>query len=166
MSKIQSLRADFVQTKHLSFMDNPITSSGKFEYNTPSKIRWEYLKPNQQILRFDQNKLTIERGGQKQDIDLGLNRMYQQMSELMTSTMQGSKLFDTQKSKIDYFKTGNTYLVVMKPKDKRAARYIQQIEMSFDLASLLVQQIKIVEATEDYTLLHFHNQVKNNSLSL
>lgn len=160
MGNIQSLHADFTQTKHLSFMDNPIKSSGKFQFYAPSKIRWEYVEPDRQVLNFDQNKLVIASDSKTKEIDLTRNRMYQQMSELMTSSMQGSKLFDTQKSQIDYFKNGKNYLVIMKPKDKRASRYIQHVELMFDPDSLWVQQIKILETSADYTLLHFQNQVK------
>lgn len=166
MGKLTSLTADFTQVKHISFMKDPIKSKGRFNYIQPSKIRWEYTEPTRQVLNFDQNMIRIESENGEQNIDLKKNRMYQQLSELMTSTMEGSKLFDPNNSIVTYFRASTNYLVIMKPKDKKAARFIQQIEMEFDGATFLVRRIKITEASEDYTDLQFHNQVKNNSISL
>ncbi|RQP15929.1 MAG: outer membrane lipoprotein carrier protein LolA, partial [Parapedobacter sp.] len=37
---LQSLESNFTQTKHLSYLENAVQSSGKLYFKNPGKIRW------------------------------------------------------------------------------------------------------------------------------
>jgi Outer membrane lipoprotein-sorting protein len=48
--KIQSIKAEFVQTKRMPILSKPLVSTGAFYFLAPESVRWEYASPVQSIL--------------------------------------------------------------------------------------------------------------------
>ena len=42
---VTSVRADFIQEKHLAILAKPLVSTGVFYYQAPRSLRWEYSRP-------------------------------------------------------------------------------------------------------------------------
>ncbi len=43
--KIKSVKAEFIQEKHLKILKKPLISKGIFYYKSPGSLRWEYFSP-------------------------------------------------------------------------------------------------------------------------
>ena len=43
--EIETIRADFVQEKHMKILSNPFVSKGVFYHKIPNSFRWEYCSP-------------------------------------------------------------------------------------------------------------------------
>lgn len=160
-SKLTSLQSDFIQTKHLDFMENDVKSSGKLYYKSNSKIRWEYTLPFSYYVIFNNEKMFVNDGGKKKETDLSSNKLLKDLNQIMLGTVKGSAVLDETKFKIFYSKIGNDYLAKMIPTDKTYKKYIQQIDLTFDGKSFLLKKIKTTEPSLDYTLIEFLNQKKN-----
>ena len=44
-SQVKTLAGDFIQEKHLSMLNNVLTSKGRFFYKREAKLRWELTDP-------------------------------------------------------------------------------------------------------------------------
>ena len=47
---IQSVKAEFVQERHLQILKDPLVSEGRFFYLASGSLRWEYLSPLQSVM--------------------------------------------------------------------------------------------------------------------
>jgi outer membrane lipoprotein-sorting protein len=63
---VKSVRADFVQEKHLKILARPIISRGTFIFQVPGSLRWEYISPIKSILLIHngRTKKFIQRDGE------------------------------------------------------------------------------------------------------
>ncbi len=159
---LQSLESSFTQTKQLSYLENAAVSSGKLYFKPPRKIRWEYTSPTPYTVIFNEDKMyTRNEAGKTSQTDLSANRRFNALNDLLTETAQDGNFFDENRFTITYYKNGQGYAAVLIPKEKALNKYIKQIELRIDGASFLVQQVKIVDPSSDYTQLDFENQRKN-----
>lgn len=164
-SNLHSLQSDFIQTKHLDFMENDVKSSGKLYYKSKSKIRWEYASPFSYYVIFNNNKMFVNDNGKTKQSDLSSNKLLKDLSQIMLGTVNGSAVLDETKFKITYSKSGNDFVAKMIPTDKTYKKYIRQIDLTFDGKTYLLKKIKTTEPSLDYTLIEFNNQKKNASVA-
>ena len=63
--QLRSVKADFIQEKHLKILARPIISTGTFTFQAPQSLRWEYQKPLHSILLMHGGKVRkfVERAG-------------------------------------------------------------------------------------------------------
>lgn len=162
---LTSLQSDFIQTKHLDFMENDVKSSGMLYYKSKSKIRWEYASPFRYYVIFNNDKMFVNDNGKKKETELSSSKQLKDLSKIMLGTVQGSAILDESKFRITYSKNGLDYLAKMVPTDKTYKKYIQQIDLTFDGKTYLLKKIKTTEPSLDYTLIVFSNQKKNAAVS-
>ncbi|MBA5628785.1 LolA family protein [Moheibacter lacus] len=158
---LKSLQSDFVQTKHLDFMENDVKSNGKLFYKANSKIRWEYTTPFHYYVIFNNEKMFVNDNGKKKETELSKSKLLKDLNKIMLGTVQGANVLDETKFKISYAKSGSNFLAKMLPIDKTIKKYIQQIDLTFDGKTYLLKKIKTIEPSLDYTLIEFSNQKKN-----
>src|SRR5690606_3410580 len=126
----------------LSYLDDPVKSSGKLYYKAPSKIRWEYTAPETMVTVYD----------------LDAPKRSKDMAGALATTIIGGDALDENRFDISYYQEGNTYPITLKPKEKALRKYVERIELLFDANTLLLKQLKITEPTQDYTLIVFEHQ--------
>jgi hypothetical protein len=59
--QVQSLSARFVQTKHLTLLDEPIESTGTFAFKRPGQVLWKIDEPAFEV-RIDGSKVQLPPG--------------------------------------------------------------------------------------------------------
>ncbi|PKA83230.1 outer membrane lipoprotein-sorting protein [Ulvibacter sp. MAR_2010_11] len=160
----RSILSDFEQTKHISVLENDITSKGKLVFNAPDKIRWEYKTPYKNVVIFKNNRLYVDDGTKKSDIDLSSNKMFKSLNSLIVNSIKGD-MFDTNQFDISYFTSDKGYLVTFIPKEKRLHKFIASFELIFSEKNGEVSQIKLIEPNEDYTVIIFRNKKLNVEVS-
>ncbi len=159
-----SLSSSFIQYKHLDFLSNDMESSGKLLFKSPDLIKWAYNTPFKYGVIFKGDKLYINDDGKKSDIDLSADKTFKSFNGLIVKSIKGD-MFDDSEFGIKYFKKGKNYVVLFSPKKEAIKSLISQFEITFDGKSLDVLQIKMIESSEDYTLLKFTDQVINKAIS-
>ncbi len=162
--QLQSLESAFTQTKHLDYLTHDVKSTGKLYFQSPDKIRWEYTSPSPYVVIFDNQKMLVHEGNKKKDIDLSANRRLKGLNGILVGTVQGGNIFDESQFDISYYRDGTGYLATLVPKDKGLARYIKEVELTFDSDTFLVKRIKTSDTSSDYTLISFDSQRKNSSI--
>ena len=159
-----SIISDFIQYKHLDFLSNDIKSNGNMVFKSPDLIKWEYNIPFKYSVVFKDDKLNINDEGVKSKVDLSSNKAFKSLNNLIIKSVKGD-MFDDDQFEIEYFKNKTHYIVRFKPKDKRLKSFINEFMLSFDKKTLDVVEVKMIETSEDYTLLKFINQEFNKSIS-
>jgi outer membrane lipoprotein-sorting protein len=158
----KTISSDFVQYKHLDFLDNAIETSGKLAFKAPSLVKWEYTKPFKYAVFFKNNKLYINDEGKKSNIDIGSSKMFSQLNGLIVSSINGD-MFDESKFRIQYFKTSKDRVVHFSPKDENFAKYIKTFHITFNEKGDVIE-VKMIEPSDDYTRIVFNNKVLNQPI--
>ncbi len=156
--------SDFEQFKHLDFLTNDIKSTGKLTYKSPSYIKWEYKVPFVYSAIFRNNKLYINDDGVKSKVNLDANKAFRSLNDLIVKSVRGD-MFDEEKFEISYFENSESYIVHFKSLDKALKKLISEFVLSFDKENLNVIQVKMIESSNDFTLLKFLNQKTNRTVS-
>jgi outer membrane lipoprotein-sorting protein len=157
---ITSVEADFVQKKYLEILAKPLVSKGKFYFQTPKSLRWEYLSPVQSILMMHGGamKRYIKKGDTViQDASVSMQSMQIILGEI-TFWMKGD--YDKNPSFTPELKQGR--IITLTPKDKSLADIIQRIELKLSNTSGVIRYVKIYESKKSYTVIDF-NRVKLNA---
>ena len=161
---LQSLTADFIQTKHISFLSKPITSTGKLYLKSNENLKWEYVSPTKYSVVFKDKKLLVNNQGKKSTVDLATNKQFEKLSKLISGTINGD-VFNDKEFTISYFKYNNDFIVKLQPKAKDLAKYVKEIELYFDKTGQLVEQSKMIEPNNDYTVIKFTNKKINQTIN-
>lgn len=162
--KTNSISSDFIQSKHLSFLAKDIISKGSLTFKSPNLIKWTYVKPFDYSVVFKENKLLINDGGTKSDIDLSANKTFKELNGLIVKSVKGD-MFDEEKFNITYYQKDKNYLIVFDTVDESIKDFIGVFELTFDGESYSVLEIKMKESSEDYTTIKFVNQKVNKEIS-
>lgn len=155
--------SDFVQTKHIFVLDNAITSEGKLVFKAPNLVKWEYIKPYQNIAVFKEDQLLVNNEGKKQNIDLSANKMFRSLNSLIVNSIKGD-MFDASQFDLEFFKYPKYYLVKFVPKDKRLKKFMASFELKFSKETE-VDEVKLIEPNDDFTVITFHNRKVNTTVS-
>ncbi|MGJ8547977.1 outer membrane lipoprotein carrier protein LolA [Winogradskyella wichelsiae] len=162
-SNTQTIVSDFVQYKHLSFLNNDVETQGKLAFKVPGLVKWEYTSPYKYSVIFKDDKLFIDDEGDKSKIDIGSNKMFKGLNSLITNSVKGN-MFDENAFEISYFKVDDFYLVKFIPKDENMLQFIAKFELKFDIKTSDVTEVKMIEPSEDYTKIVFKNKIRNTTL--
>ncbi len=162
-SSTQTISSDFTQYKHMDFLSNDIESSGKLSFKAPDLVKWEYLKPFVYSVLFKNEKLYINNEGDKSNVDLGGNKLFKQLSQLIADSIKGD-MFDSHAFHITYFKKEMGSEVHFAPKDPNFSRHIKEFQLNFNPKGE-VTEIKMVEPSEDYTRIVLSDRKTNQPIA-
>ncbi|SDD63278.1 outer membrane lipoprotein carrier protein [Pricia antarctica] len=158
-----TITSDFTQYKHLDFLSDDIESKGKLAFKVPDLVKWEYVEPFSYSIIFKDNTLYINDDGNKSNMDVGGNKIFTQLNQLITASIRGD-LFDDDQFDISYFKKDRNSLVSFTPKDAQFAEFIKTFQMIFNPAGEVIQ-VKMIEPSDDYTQIVFSSRKTNQPLS-
>ncbi|WP_047246591.1 LolA family protein [Maribacter thermophilus] len=158
----KTILSDFTQYKHLDFLSNDIESNGKLAFQAPDKVLWQYSAPFSYSILFKNEKLYINDNGNKSDLNVGSNKLFKQLNQLITASINGD-MFISDEFEIDYFKTDDSNIVHFTPKDAQFAEFIKTFHISFSKTGE-VTRVKMIEPSNDYTLIIFYNRIENKAI--
>src|SRR5690554_327246 len=158
----KTIVSDFTQHKHLDFLSNDIITKGKLAFKTPDLVKWEYTEPYKYAVLFKNETLYINDEGKKNQVDMGSNKLFKQLNNLIINSIKGD-MFDDEAFTIEYFKIDKNSLVYFTPKDKKTSKYIDTFQITFN-ATGDVTVVKMIEPSGDYTKIVFTNKELNKPL--
>jgi outer membrane lipoprotein carrier protein len=159
-AKIKTLTTDFTQYKHMDFLAKDVETSGKMAFKEPSLLSWQYKKPYNYSIIFKNGKILINDEGKKSAVDAGNSKIFAKINKLIVGSVSGN-MFDDKEFVITYFKSAAYNITRLVPKDAALKKYIKQIELSFDKKEATVEQVRLLESSEDYTKIVFKNKLIN-----
>ncbi len=157
---IQNLTTDFTQYKHMNFLSEPIETSGQMVFEMPDKLLWKYTKPYSYSIIFKDQKVFINNEGNKSSVDVGNNKTFEQINQLIVGSVSGD-LFNDESFSISYFKNPDYNIAVLNPKSNGIKKYISRLELYFDKKTAAIAEVKLYEPSEDFTHIAFKNKKTN-----
>ncbi|MDY7393865.1 outer membrane lipoprotein carrier protein LolA [Aureibaculum sp. 2210JD6-5] len=159
----KTISSDFDQYKHMEFLSNAIKTSGKMQYKAPKLVKWSYTEPFHYSVIFKEGKLLINDEGKKSDVNIGSNKLFQKLNELIVKSINGD-MFDDAEFTMNFTKDTDKYIVIFHSKDIELKKYIKQFVLHFDSKNYAVNEVKMVEPSDDYTHIIFKNRIENQTI--
>lgn len=160
--ELNSVSAEFTQEKHMKILVRPLVSKGRFYFQAPNSLRWEYLEPIRSILMVSRGKIkkySQQNGKLVDDSGAHLQAMQvvlQQISDWLKGRFDESPVFDTRMTAEG--------TIVMTPKQDAFARFIEKIELVLAKETGVIRTVTIYESADSYTLLSFTNVKPNQKI--
>ena len=157
---IKTIKSNFVQEKHLSFLTEAIVSEGLFRYKKENQLRWEYTQPFQYLILFNGNKIIIKDENKTNEFDANANAVFKQINDLMLGAIKGD-LGKNDEFTMSLKESLKQYQLILTPQNEDLKAYISDVEIYFEKSDFAVSTIKIIESTGDFTKIVF-NDIKFN----
>ncbi|MEE4198155.1 MAG: outer membrane lipoprotein carrier protein LolA [Bacteroidales bacterium] len=162
--KITTIKSQFIQEKHLSFLTENIISEGEFYFKNPVFLRWEYSAPFEYIIVFTDKNIFIRDEDNISSFDTESNKMFSEINNIMTGTIQGNLFKDSERFTVEYYENKKQYLLKLTPKMQEMKNMLKSIHIWIDKSDLSVAKIKMNESSGDYTSITFINRELNTKI--
>ncbi len=157
--RLKSIQADFTQETHLKILVRPIISKGRFVFQAPRSLRWEYREPFRSILLMFEGrvrKFTDRDGKLVEDRGQQLDAMQVVMGEI--SGWLNGRFTDNAAFKASF---KNKRTILLTPKEKSLRQFISSIELKLAGRAGLLHSVTIFEGPGSFTKLVFFHVVLN-----
>lgn len=160
---LNTLSGEFSQRNHLKLFKQELRSKGRFYFQRPRRIRWEYLDPDPSTLILDGNQATLRTpGAAPQNFDLEKDAtMRAVFDQLVTWLGPGSLM----QAKGDYDIVADKSTLILTPKPASpVAKAFTRIELRLDPKTLLMHSILLTEKNGDEKEITFTRVNRNAAL--
>lgn len=158
---VQTIVCDFVQLKHNSMLAGDARSHGKFCFKRPCQLSLVYDEPKGDRIIMGEVDFEIVAGGTKSIVKIASNPLYAQLQQIFAACFSGDIAAFTNGNTFSCEEHASGYVVRIHPDNKRAKRYISEIVLSFSKSDMLLDELRIVEKTGNYTQYLFKERKTN-----
>jgi outer membrane lipoprotein-sorting protein len=162
-SLLLALESDFTQTKYLDMLDESIASKGKFFYKKAGMICLDYHTPVGYQVVFNKEKMKVTSDGKASVYDVKKNKMMMQMNHLMIACLTGHLNMLTSEYCLAVKENKSQYWVELQSLAGEESS-IKSLDIFMDKKYFSVQQLRIVETSNDRTIYEFTGSKKNISI--
>ena len=159
---ITSVEARFVQKKTLPVLAKPFVSGGRFLFQKPGSLRWEYDRPVRSILLMHAGSVKRyikEKDVWREEAGAPLTAMQTVLGEIL-NWQQGR--FDANPRFQASLEAGPETRVILVPKEPSWKKMIRQIELTLSREQAgVMKSVRVVEDERSFTVLEF-DQVRLN----
>ncbi len=160
---VNTIESDFIQEKYLSVMSEKIVTKGHFLFKKVNMLRWEYTDPLKYLIAINKDKMFIKDNGKVSKYDINSNKMFKSINEMMVNTVQGN-LLNSKDYKAKYYENEKFYLLELTPLQKGAKDFLKVIQLYIDKSDYSVVKVKMIEPSDDYTMIDFTNRKTNQPI--
>lgn len=163
--RITSVGARFTQKKQMPILARPLVSEGRFYFQRPDSVRWEYLTPVHSVTLMHRGDARRYIKGDKGFVEDPSARMPAMRIIFQEITAWSRGEFDKNQGFEASLKPGKAPKIVLTPREKGLADMIRRIEITLspDRAGA-IRTILIVEGEKSSTLLEFKDVVINGKI--
>lgn len=158
--KTSTVKSQFVQEKHLSFMEDKVVSKGLFFLKKQGKMRIEYTSPFVYLVVFNGDKLYIKDGKKTTKIDTKTDKSFRQLNEVMTHSMNG-EIDQIKGFAAKYFQSKDYALVELTPNQAEMQKMFDKIKLYLHPQSFQVAKLDLLEKSGDRTEMRFEQTQTN-----
>ena len=161
---IRSVQADFVQEKQLPILARPLVSRGRFFFQAPDSLRWEYTSPLHSILLLHQGECRkyIEKEGRMEPTTgiaaTGLAVILTELTGWLQGDFHDTAIFQVRRDT-------PSGLIRLIPRQQGLKNIIQEIDLEPDAGTGLLHTVRIVEDREAVTIMTFTNGRVNQPIA-
>ena len=161
---VRTIVSDFVQVKHNSMLARDAESRGSFKFKHPSRLALIYTDPKDDCVVMGKEEFMVEAGGARNVVKISSNPLYEQLQQVFTACFSGDVAALSSEGVFCCEQHEGQYTVRINPDSKRARRYIAEIVLVFSRQDMLLDELRIVEVSGNYTSYYFKNRQTNLEL--
>jgi len=163
---VETLRCTFVQEKHLAMFSEVLASHGRFSFQKPGRLRWEYDQPIRMgfVIDGDQGRRwnSLAEKEQRFQLEDSLEMRIAAEQLLVWTELDLEKL----KRCYDIELAARTPVCLrLTPKGRAARRFVDHLRVTFSADAMTVTEVAIFETGGDRTRLRFSDPHINTPLS-
>lgn len=162
---IRTITSSFVQEKHLSLFDEVMVSEGRFAFERPASLRWEYTAP------FKNGFLLVNDKGIEWDEASSAHRPFTTQSSpamaMVAAQIMAWTTFDTPWLESRYEITqrqADPVILELQPKSQVAKEFLTNLIVTFSENKRTVSELELHETGGDFTRIRFTETVVNAPL--
>ncbi len=164
--KINNVGACFTQKKRMPILARPLVSEGRFYFQRPDSVRWEYLTPVHSVTLMHKGSARRYIKGDKGFVEDPSARMPAMRIIFQEITAWSRGEFDKNQGFKAELKQGKTPKIILTPRDKGLADMIRKIEITLSTEKAgAIKTIFIVEGEKSSTTLEFRDVAINGKIS-
>ncbi len=160
---VENVSCDFVQKKHLQFLDEVVTSDGKLFFDIKNRLRWEYVTPYEYLIVINNGKFCIKNDGKVSEFDTKSNKVFTQISDLIVKSVNGT-IFTSSEFNVKAYKSDNEYIINLEPNIQQMKDVLSKIKLYINKDNFSVNRVFLYEKEDNYTEITFKNKKFNASL--
>jgi len=164
VSRVNAVASEFRQERRLAMLKEPVVSTGRFYYEKPDKLRWEFLSPDQSGFLVN-GKLAKQWKGKDnppEALDLQQNLFIRAIFDQILAWTKADFAWVEQRYTVAVVKEDPIALKLV-PRSSKEKKYIDHLLISFEADTQYPNAVDIVEKGGDSTHLRFFNMIINNS---
>ena len=155
LAQNNSGRAAFVEKKYIAILDKPVESSGELVYTAPDGLEKRTFKPRPEAMVVKGNELLVERGRQKQRLQL---QAYPELAAFIDSirgTLAGDRKALERNYRLSVEGAPERWTLLLQPLDEKMQAVVQRIAISGVRGQ--VRGIEIIQADGDRSVMAIEN---------
>lgn len=157
LAGVDRLLVDFVQERHLSFLEEPLVSEGVICFQKPRRIRWETTAPFRSILVSDGNHAAqFEWMNQTwRKLDLGLSQAIQMVMNQISGIFEGAYLNGNAEYTLEVAGPDTAPIIRLTPRNAMVAKLMEAIEIHMASDLMRTDRVVLREKNGDWTEIRF-----------
>jgi len=161
--KTNSIVSDFEQLKHLSFLEEDVTSEGLFYFQKENKLRWEYTSPFFYLIIFNNDTVLIRDQEQTNVYDAASGQMFRQINDIMLRMVNGT-ILESADFVFEYFESPSAYRLDLTPLDENMKQFLTGIILFINKIDYSADELLMQEKSGDFTRIRFINKRLNEDI--
>jgi outer membrane lipoprotein-sorting protein len=161
--KTNSIVSDFEQLKHLSFLEEDVTSEGLFYFQKENKLRWEYTSPFFYLIIFNNDTVLIRDQEQTNVYDAASGQMFRQINDIMLRMVNGT-ILESADFEFEYFESPSAYKLDLTPLDENMKQFLTGIILFINKIDYSADELLMQEKSGDFTRIRFINKRLNEDI--
>jgi outer membrane lipoprotein carrier protein len=157
--KCSSITSDFVQIKHLSFMNEDISSNGKFFYSKPGRLLMQYEQPAGDIMLINKDQLVIIAAGKYSKASTKSSSKARTMKNILSSCLRGD-MSSIDGVTLSSEETAESYVITAQLK-KKTRNNVKKVIMTYNKSDLTLTVLRMEETDGSYTVYSLINKALN-----
>ncbi len=160
----ESVVSDFTQTKHLSLLEDKITSKGQFFFKKENRIRIAYTEPYTYLLVMNGEEILVQDEQKTSRISTRNSKIMQSVNRIIIDCMSGNVLRNPDFS-VAALESNNAYLLSLTPATDAMKKMFSRIDVYLDRKHFDVTRLTMTETGGDFTDMDFKNIRHNTPLN-
>jgi len=164
-SEIKTISSDFIQERQTSMLKEPLMATGRFYFERPQRVRWEFLKPSRSgfSINGERAKRWKDDPDQWQRFDVGKEPAIKAMTEQIFAWAGGDFAWIEKRYEIA-IRSEEPLGLLLTPRAPEEKKYIRLIAISFSPDLAYVDSVEIRDREGDSTRIRFIHVALNTTL--
>ena len=151
LAQVRSDHARFVEKKFIAMLDKPVESSGELFYTAPDYLEKRTIRPKPEALILDHGTLVIERGRQRNSLQLQDYPELVAFIDSIRGTLAGDRKALERNFQLSLDGSSERWILQLLPVDEKIQAVVKRIRIAG--ARDAMRSIEITQADGDSSLM-------------